>query len=77
MSQTLETTTEEPQKKTTKEELINNIREWIKIDTDVAALKNDIKNILNNYNNFLLDNEMYFSDLSSNNTIDINELILN
>jgi len=44
MSQTLETTTsEEPQKKTTKEELINNIREWIKIDTDVAALKNDIK----------------------------------
>lgn len=44
MSQNLETTTaEEPQKKTTKEELINNIREWIKIDTDVAALKNDIK----------------------------------
>ena len=36
---------EEP-KKTTKEELINNIREWIKIDTDVAALKNDIKNKL-------------------------------
>ena len=33
-------------KKTTKEELINNIREWIKIDTDVAALKNDIKNKL-------------------------------
>jgi hypothetical protein len=44
MQQNLETTpSEEPQKKTTKEELINNIREWIKIDTDVAALKNDIK----------------------------------
>jgi hypothetical protein len=38
-----ELTKEEP-KKTTKEELINNIREWIKIDTDIAALKNDIKN---------------------------------
>ena len=43
--------------------------------TNLLSLKNDIKNILNNYNNFLLDNEMYFSDLSSNNTIDINELI--
>ncbi len=31
-------------KKTTKEELINNIREWIKIDTDIASLKNEIKN---------------------------------
>lgn len=31
-------------KKTTKEELINNIREWIKIDTDISSLKNDIKN---------------------------------
>jgi hypothetical protein len=31
-------------KKTTKEELINNRREWIKIDTDISSLKNDIKN---------------------------------
>lgn len=31
-------------KKTTKEELISNIREWIKIDTDIASLKNEIKN---------------------------------
>ena len=29
--------------KTTKEELITNIREWIKIDTDILSLKNDIK----------------------------------
>ena len=46
MQQNLETIpSEEPQKKTTKEELINNIREWIKIDTDVAALKNDINTL--------------------------------
>ena len=29
--------------KTTKEELITNIREWIKIDSDILLLKNDIK----------------------------------
>ena len=29
--------------KTIKEELITNIREWIKIDTDILLLKNDIK----------------------------------
>ena len=27
----------------TKKELINNIKEWIKIDTEIAKLKNDIK----------------------------------
>lgn len=34
-----------PQKKAnTKEELINNIREWIKIDNDINNLKKEIKN---------------------------------
>lgn len=36
------------QQKTTKEELISNIREWIKIDTDIATLKNEIKTKQNN-----------------------------
>jgi len=27
----------------TKEQLVNNIKEWIKIDTEIAQLKNDIK----------------------------------
>ena len=27
----------------TKEQLINNIKEWIKMDTDIAQLKNEIK----------------------------------
>lgn len=43
--------------------------------TNLTTLKDDIKNILNNYNNYLSDNESYFNELSSNNTIDINELI--
>jgi hypothetical protein len=29
--------------KSTKEELITNIKEWIKIDNDIAKLKSDIK----------------------------------
>ena len=33
-----------PVKRTTKEELVNNIREWIKIDNDLINLKKDIKN---------------------------------
>jgi hypothetical protein len=40
----MENTEEAIPKKTTKDELINNIREWIKIDTDIATLKNEIKN---------------------------------
>lgn len=27
----------------TKEELVNNIKEWIKMDTEIASLKNEIK----------------------------------
>jgi hypothetical protein len=33
----------EPPKPTTKEELISNIKEWIKIDTDIIKLKAEIK----------------------------------
>jgi len=40
----MENTEEAVPKKTTKDELISNIREWIKIDTDIATLKNEIKN---------------------------------
>ena len=40
----MENTEDITPKKTTKEELISNIREWIKIDTDIASLKNEIKN---------------------------------
>ena len=40
----MENTEDVTPKKTTKEELISNIREWIKIDTDIASLKNEIKN---------------------------------
>jgi hypothetical protein len=40
----MENTEEAIPKKTTKDELISNIREWIKIDTDIATLKNEIKN---------------------------------
>ena len=40
----MENTEEAIPKKTTKDELINNIREWIKIDTDIATLKNEIRN---------------------------------
>jgi hypothetical protein len=40
----MENTEEAVPKKTTKDELITNIREWIKIDTDISTLKNEIKN---------------------------------
>jgi len=33
---------------TTKEQLINNIKEWIKIDTEIAQLRADIKDKNNN-----------------------------
>ena len=29
---------------TTKDQLVNNIKEWIKMDNEIAQLKNDIKN---------------------------------
>ena len=29
----------------TKEQLVNNIKEWIKIDNEIAQLKNDIKDV--------------------------------
>jgi hypothetical protein len=61
---------EEP-KKTTKEELINNIREWIKIDTDVAALKNDIKNKLSQ-KKLLTDNLVKVMKTNSIDCFDIN-----
>ena len=72
MQQNLETTpSEEPQKKTTKEELINNIREWIKIDTDVAALKNDIKTKLN-HKKMLTDNLVKVMKTNAIDCFDIN-----
>jgi len=44
-------------------------------NTNLVSLKEDIKYLLNNYNNFLLDTQTKFNKLSSNNTININELI--
>ena len=56
---------------TTKEELINNIREWIKIDTDVASLKNDIKNKLSQ-KKLLTDNLVKVMKTNSIDCFDIN-----
>ena len=39
----MDTNNKEPPKPTTKEELISNIKEWIKIDTDIIKLKVEIK----------------------------------
>ena len=39
----MDTNNKEPTKPTTKEELISNIKEWIKIDTDIIKLKAEIK----------------------------------
>lgn len=58
-------------KKTTKEELINNIREWIKIDTDIASLKNDIKN-KQNQKKLLTDNLVKVMKTNSIDCFDIN-----
>ena len=46
MTETNEKIEKEPAqvKRTTKEELVNNIREWIKIDNDLINLKKEIKN---------------------------------
>jgi hypothetical protein len=46
MTETNERVEKEPVqvKRTTKEELVNNIREWIKIDNDLINLKKEIKN---------------------------------
>jgi hypothetical protein len=46
MTETNEKVEKEPVqvKRTTKEELVNNIREWIKIDNDLINLKKEIKN---------------------------------
>jgi hypothetical protein len=40
----IESTISTNKKQNTKEELINNIREWIKIDNDLINLKRDLKN---------------------------------
>jgi hypothetical protein len=61
----------EPPKKTTKEELINNIREWIKIDNDVLALKNDIKTKLN-HKKTLTDNLVKVMKTNAIDCFDIN-----
>jgi hypothetical protein len=61
----------EPPKKTTKEELINNIREWIKIDNDVLALKNDIKTKLN-HKKMLTDNLVKVMKTNAIDCFDIN-----
>ena len=61
----------EPSKKTTKEELINNIREWIKIDNDVLALKNDIKTKLN-HKKTLTDNLVKVMKTNAIDCFDIN-----
>jgi len=58
-------------KKTTKEELINNIREWIKIDNDVLTLKNDIKAKLNQ-KKLLTDNLVKVMKTNSIDCFDIN-----
>jgi hypothetical protein len=39
----MDTNNKESTKPTTKEELIANIKEWIKIDTDIIKLKTEIK----------------------------------
>ena len=57
--------------KTTKEELINNIREWIKIDTDISSLKNDIKN-KQNQKKLLTDNLVKVMKTNSIDCFDIN-----
>ena len=61
----------EPPKKATKEELINNIREWIKIDNDVLALKNDIKTKLN-HKKTLTDNLVKVMKTNAIDCFDIN-----
>jgi hypothetical protein len=61
----------EPPKKATKEELINNIREWIKIDNDVLALKNDIKTKLN-HKKMLTDNLVKVMKTNAIDCFDIN-----
>jgi hypothetical protein len=61
----------DPPKKTTKEELINNIREWIKIDNDVLALKNDIKTKLN-HKKMLTDNLVKVMKTNAIDCFDIN-----
>ena len=61
----------EPSKKTTNEELINNIREWIKIDNDVLALKNDIKTKLN-HKKTLTDNLVKVMKTNAIDCFDIN-----
>jgi hypothetical protein len=61
----------ESPKKTTKEELINNIREWIKIDNDVLALKNDIKTKLN-HKKTLTDNLVKVMKTNAIDCFDIN-----
>jgi len=58
-------------KKTTKEELINNIREWIKIDNDVLSLKNDIKTKMNQ-KKLLTDNLVKVMKTNSIDCFDIN-----
>jgi hypothetical protein len=60
------------QKKTnTKEELINNIREWIKIDNDLNNLKKEIKN-KTNQKKTLTDNLVNVMKTNSIDCFDIN-----
>ena len=57
--------------KTTKEELITNIREWIKIDTDILSLKNDIKK-KQTHKKLLTDNLVKVMKTNSIDCFDIN-----
>lgn len=58
-------------KKTTKEELITNIREWIKIDSVISTLKNEIKKQMNQ-KKLLTDNLVKVMKTNSIDCFDIN-----
>ena len=58
-------------KKTTKEELITNIRDWIKIDSVISTLKNEIKKQMNQ-KKLLTDNLVKVMKTNSIDCFDIN-----
>ena len=73
MTETNEKIEKEPAqvKRTTKEELVNNIREWIKIDNDLINLKKEIKN-KTTHNKTITDNLVKVMKTNSIDCFDIN-----